>query len=670
MEGAAPRKMQPTPATSAVFSAAGKETLQSTGAVSGISPKLDEVAQIFKATKESSRVGFRFSSGYIAKKAGGYEPYIREAFELLEENKEVLTNYYREKIGYSGDDIIGDYYNPLATMVAGMGLDKGDADGVRKKARHFYTVREITSRNADKNKKDQSVSVLSSVLSDLMLVGAMTTEDVKEKFGSNVAHRTRQISSITQVPITMRPYDKNGRWLKRDYKFNLIQHDLGQDIIHSSDNQAVVWFVKMVSSLQQARVMNKDQEKDPRFFSESVRLETNSKRIMRALHIKGMYLPVAREMGSPFYEEMQDLLVKIIDPCAYRAIKNKLASLGATVGLDGEMRPSNIMGKIKNNINKLLSNYGFKYRIEGRVKSVFSIWQKMMDKQNANKSQVRVTLGSAQNLSVFNKKFNKGVRDAFALRAIIDDPDENSCKVMYDRLAEDVSADKKSGISFIKGRHKNYLGDNKKDTGYKAIHDCMHINGRCVELQVVTENMHDDNSSGITRHAAHKGENNKLDSTITVHKTWSAPSTHDPNEHAEIMDGVLCNMFALLQGQKVVHLPKAYDVVYVCGNDERSGILCRVPNNTKAKDLLKYVKYRDLINDDGSFKDLNKILYVNDVVVNGKSYAEEDTENVTLKNGDSFRIVYAQPPVKYALRSVSAQPGSSAKTSASVACGP
>jgi GTP diphosphokinase / guanosine-3',5'-bis(diphosphate) 3'-diphosphatase len=180
-----------------------------------------------------------------------------------------------------------------------------------------------------------------------------------------------------------------------------------------------------------------------------------------------IYAPLAHRFGLARIKwELEDQSFKYLHEEDYRKLKEQ-------VSLRRRERETYIM-KFRKPIEEKLKEKGFTFDINGRPKHLYSIYKKMIDQ---------------------NKMFDE-IYDLFAIRIIIDTKEETDCYVAYAVVSEIYTP--------IPERFKNYIALPKQN-GYRSIHTTvLGPDGKMVEVQMRTKEMHDISERGIAAHWAYK----------------------------------------------------------------------------------------------------------------------------------------------------------------------
>ena len=223
-----------------------------------------------------------------------------------------------------------------------------------------------------------------------------------------------------------------------------------------------------------------------------------------------IYAPLAHRLGLfPIKTELEDLSFKYQHPDTWNEINDKLQAIKASKLEDYEV--------FTKPIRERLASMGYSFTMKQRIKSVYSIWKKMMQKQCSFED----------------------VYDLMAVR-IIFKPNESmsekdQCWMIY------------SAITEIYRPHPERIRDwisTPKANGYEALHvTVMGKNGEWVEVQIRTERMHEIAEHGYAAHWKYKtGEaDDGLDKWIQEIKEILA---HPDKDAMEFLGTFKLNLFA------------------------------------------------------------------------------------------------------------------------------
>jgi GTP pyrophosphokinase len=228
-----------------------------------------------------------------------------------------------------------------------------------------------------------------------------------------------------------------------------------------------------------------------------------------------IYAPLANRLGlNAIKTELEDLSFKYEHPEEYAAIQEKLK-------LTEEAR-NTVFDEFTSPIRKKLDEMGLKYEIKARVKSPYSIWNKMQNK---------------------HIPFEE-IYDILAVRIIFEPNDAmselNECFNIY------VS------ISKIYTSHPDRIRDwvsHPKANGYQALHVTLMSNkGEWIEVQIRSQRMDEIAEKGFAAHWKYKdGDKNEQTSESELDKwlTTIKEILDDPQPDAmDFLDTIKLNLFA------------------------------------------------------------------------------------------------------------------------------
>ena len=226
-----------------------------------------------------------------------------------------------------------------------------------------------------------------------------------------------------------------------------------------------------------------------------------------------IYAPLANRLGLyKIKTELENLSFKYEHPEEYQEIEEKLAATAT--------ERDKVFNDFTTPIRAQLDKMGLKFRILARVKSIYSIWNKMQTK---------------------HVPFEE-IYDLLAVRIIFEprnaDEELNDCFDIY------VS------ISKIYKPHPDHLRDwvsHPKANGYQALHvTLMGNNGQWIEVQIRSERMNDVAEQGFAAHWKYKDgggseDEGELDKWLRTIKEI----LDDPQPDAiDFLDTIKLNLFA------------------------------------------------------------------------------------------------------------------------------
>jgi len=182
--------------------------------------------------------------------------------------------------------------------------------------------------------------------------------------------------------------------------------------------------------------------------------------------VKTIFAPLAHKLGMySISAEMLDLAFKHQEPGAY-------ADLEAGIGDLMKKRREGIE-KAKKEIKERLRKAGIKTEVSGRIKNIYSTYQKMKRK--------RITLGEVYDLKAI-RVITKSVKECYEALGIVHG--------MWNP---------------IPGEFDDYIA-RPKENGYRALHTSVYTQDMTpLEIQIRTSEMHDYAELGVASHWVYKG---------------------------------------------------------------------------------------------------------------------------------------------------------------------
>ena len=180
-----------------------------------------------------------------------------------------------------------------------------------------------------------------------------------------------------------------------------------------------------------------------------------------------IYAPLAHRLGlSRVKIEFEDLSFKYLDRRFYSELSKKI--------LARKKERETYVNKFIMPIKSALDKAGLKYEIYGRAKNLYSIAKKMRSR---------------------NKSYEE-IYDLFAVRIILNTANKNDCFTVYGLCSEIYIP--------IPERFKDYVSLPKKN-GYQSIHTTLlGPEGKMVEVQIRTKDMHEVAEKGVAAHWKYK----------------------------------------------------------------------------------------------------------------------------------------------------------------------
>ena len=184
-----------------------------------------------------------------------------------------------------------------------------------------------------------------------------------------------------------------------------------------------------------------------------------------------LYAPLAHRLGLyKIKSELEDMSLKYTNRDIYDKIAKKLNETKA----EREAYIANIIDPVE----RKLTEAGLNFKIKGRTKSIYSIWNKMR-KQNAKVEEIF---------------------DLFAIRIIIDTPLKNEKSDCWSAFAIVTNI-----YSPNPARTKDWISI-PKSNGYESLHTTVYgPDNKWVEIQIRTQRMDEIAEKGLAAHWKYKG---------------------------------------------------------------------------------------------------------------------------------------------------------------------
>lgn len=285
--------------------------------------------------------------------------------------------------------------------------------------------------------KGDLATVTAGLLHDVSEDTLHTLEEIKAKFGSEIATLIEGITKLGKIKY---------RGIER-YRENLKKMFLAM----ASDLRVI--FIKFCDRLNNLRSL------------ESLPADKQKRIAQETLEI---YVPIAGLLGiSRIKWQMEDICFKILYPEQFQELEYKYE-------VEKKVERNHFFQKVKNILTPKLKEAGIKYNIEIRFKHLYSIYQKMQNK---------------------DRKFDE-IYDVFALRVIV--PTIDDC---YKTLGIIHTLWKPKP-----NRFKDYIAV-PKPNGYRSLHTTIFSpDGKATEFQIRTRQMHEESIYGLAAHWYYKNE--------------------------------------------------------------------------------------------------------------------------------------------------------------------
>ena len=315
---------------------------------------------------------------------------------------------------------------------------------------HPIAVARIVVENIGLGCKSISAALLHDVVEDT----DYTNEDINNLFGSKIASL---VDGLTKIKTVLdNENQKDGKYANYE---SLQAENLKRILLTLNDDVRVV-LIKLADRLHNCRTIE--------FMPEHKRDKILSETMF-------IFIPLAHRLG--LYEvksEMENIWLRYKEPDAYKEITRRIDAsvVDKDKSIDDFIAP----------INEALLKAGFDFRIKKRIKTPYSVWNKMKTK---------------------NVEFEQ-VYDLYAVRIIFNPPadskesERDQCYHIFSII---------TGIyKYQPSRVRDWV-KHTKSNGYEALHcTLMSQIGIWIEVQIRSKRMDDIAEKGIAAHWAYKNE--------------------------------------------------------------------------------------------------------------------------------------------------------------------
>ena len=285
------------------------------------------------------------------------------------------------------------------------------------------------------------------------------------------------------------------------------------------------------------------------------------KQLQKARETMDIYAPLAGRMGMQWMrEELEDLAFRVLNPEGRQSIIRRFITLQRETG--------DVIHRITGDMRHELEKAGIEAEVFGRAKKPYSIWRKMQEK---------------------GQGFSR-LSDIYGFRIITGS--EEDCYRVLGAIHQRWRA--------VPGRFKDYISQ-PKSNGYRSIHTTVSgRDGKRVEVQIRTRQMHDVAETGVAAHWSYR-DGVRAENPFAVDPAkWISSLTEQfdsEEDHEDFLEAVKLEMysdqvFCFTPKGDVVKLPRgATPIDYAYAIHTRIGHACvgakvdgiRVPLWTRLK---------------------------------------------------------------------------------------
>lgn len=248
-----------------------------------------------------------------------------------------------------------------------------------------------------------------------------------------------------------------------------------------------------------------------------------------------IFAPLANRLGMAQLKwELEDLSFRFLHPETYKSIATQLA--------DKRTEREDYIRSFTAQLQSILIDEGILAEVTGRPKHIFSIWKKM--------SKKKLTMDELYDLRAV-RVYVKHVSECYRVLSLVH-----------------------SQWNFIRSEYDDYV-TTPKENGYQSIHTVViGPQGKTVEIQIRTYEMHQHAEHGIAAHWKYKeggkGYDANLESSISNMRQLLENSS-DPDVFNEISTELQSkNIYVLTPKNQIINLPQgatALDFAYAIHSD-------------------------------------------------------------------------------------------------------
>jgi len=281
---------------------------------------------------------------------------------------------------------------------------------------------------------------------------SITMEEIERRFGQSIAYMVEGVTKITRIEILKERaeekrggIDKTSYWADEERRIESIKK-----VILATAKDIRVLIIKLADRLHNMRTLQ---------------FLKPAKAYRIAQETMAVFAPLAHRLGIYWLKsELEDRAFRYLQPKEYESTENHLAL--------AKKEREEYMENTQKEIKKILDDAGIKCEVYGRVKNIYSIYNKMI-KQNIPLDEVY---------------------DVIAFRAMVDTVSE--CYRVLGIIHGKWSP--------IPGRFKDYIATPKPNM-YQSLHtSVIGPDGHRMEIQIRTQEMHRVAEEGIAIHWFYK----------------------------------------------------------------------------------------------------------------------------------------------------------------------
>jgi GTP pyrophosphokinase len=325
--------------------------------------------------------------------------------------------------------------------------------------------------------KLDSAAIQAALMHDVLEDSGVRKQEMAERFGPVVAELVDGVSKLDRLR-----FDSNEEAQAESFRKMLLA--MGRDVR--------VILIKLADRLHNVRTL------------EAMAPDKQRRIARETLEI---YAPIAHRLGlNAIYRELQEQSFARIHPLRYRVLSK------AVLAARGNRRE--VLGKIHESVRRALAAAKIKADIQGREKTIFGIYRKMVEK----------SLSFSQ------------VLDIYGFRIVV--PTRQDCYLTLGALHALYKP--------VPGKFKDYIAIPKLN-GYQSLHTTLlGPYGTPVEFQIRTQEMHRVAESGVAAHWLYKTDDTSLTELQSRTHQWLQSLLEiqqQSGDSVELMENIKVDLF-------------------------------------------------------------------------------------------------------------------------------
>ena len=310
-------------------------------------------------------------------------------------------------------------------------------------------------------------AIVAALVHETVSESDATIEELEDLFGSDVSIIVDSLTKINKLKLSDNS-ESSSTYLKK--------------VLVGMSEDVRVLIIKLADRLHNMRTLS------------YLPLEKQKQKAMETMNV---LIPIAHRLGiNSIKSELEDLCLRYTKPDVYQSILEKL---------DGTREELNkVLNEMLESVSEILSSHNIKFKIKGRVKSVYSIYTKLCT----------------------GRKWSD-IYDILAMRAIVEDVSD--CYLAAGLIH--------SKFRPIPKRFKDYIAMPKANM-YQSLHTSVFgEDGHIFEIQIRTKDMDEIAENGIASHWSYKEHTagnikNLMDQKLEMYKNLI--DSHATDESDEI----------------------------------------------------------------------------------------------------------------------------------------